>query len=274
MAVRLDQYLSKPLTDLRYQPVPKRVRAALGEQAVVRTDRAVLVWEPRRVVPDYAVPEADMQVELSPDEGEPATERRAIRWSAGGPPVLDPRVPFRVHTAEGDSLLLRADGQQAAAFRPSDPELAGYVVLEFGALQWWEEDEPIVGHPRDPFHRIDVRRSSRWVRLEDQGVVLADSDRPRLLFEAAFPMPRYYLPRKDVRVRLRPGTARTTSAYQGHATHWTADLGDRELPDIAWSYEHPLSDAVEVGGMVCFYQEKLDLFVEGERVERPVTPWS
>ena len=95
-------------------------------------------------------------------------------------------------------------------------------MLDFDAFDWWEEDEPIVGHPRDPFHRIDVRQSSRRVRLEHEGVVLADSDRGRWLFEGTFPMVRYYLPPSDVRVELRPSDLHTTCAYKGHATHYTA----------------------------------------------------
>ena len=147
-------------------------------------------------------------------------------------------------------------------------------MLDFDAFDWWEEDEPIVGHPRDPFHRIDVRQSSRRVRLEHHGIVLADSDRGRWLFEGTFPMVRYYLPTEDVRVELRPTELHTTCAYKGHATHYTAVFDDQELVNIAWSYQEPLPDAAEVAGLVCFYQERLDLFLDGEAVERVQTPWS
>ena len=87
-------------------------------------------------------------------------------------------------------------------------------------------------------------------------------------------MVRYYLPRDDVRVELRVGSLRTACAYKGWATHYDAVAGDDVLPNIAWSYEEPLDDATQVKGLVCFYQERLDLFVDGEPYERPTTPWS
>jgi uncharacterized protein (DUF427 family) len=183
-------------------------------------------------------------------------------------------VPFAVHTAGGGSLTIEAPSGSGAGFRLEDPDLSGYVVLDFDAFDWLEEDEPIMGHARDPFHRIDVRRSSRPVRIEKDGEVLAESNRARLLFEAAFPMARYYLPKTDVRVELRPGTRQTTCAYKGHATHYHAVVGGEELRNIAWSYEKPLSDAIEVSGLVSFYQEHLDVVVDGERIERVRTPWS
>jgi uncharacterized protein (DUF427 family) len=181
-----------------------------------------------------------------------------------------------VHTAEGESLTVdtTTDRRDGAAFRLTDADLNGYVVFDFEAFDWWEEDEPIVGHPRDPFHRVDVRPSSRTVRFEHDGHVLAESDRCRLLFEGAFPLPRYYLPREDVHVELLPGSLHTTCAYKGHAAHYSAQVADEELADIAWSYDEPLDDATRVRGLISFYQERLDLFVDDARVERVRTPWS
>ena len=140
------------------------------------------------------------------------------------------------------------------------------MVLDFDAFDWWEEDEPIVAHPRDPFHRIDVRRSSRPVRLEHEGRLLAESSRCRMLFEGVFPLVRYYLPADDVAVELRASDHRTECAYKGAATHYSATVGDEELTDVAWSYEDPLDDAMPVASLVCFYQERLDLSVDGERI--------
>ena len=148
------------------------------------------------------------------------------------------------------------------------------MILDFDAFDWMEEDEPIIGHARDPFHRIDVRRTGRQIRIEHNGVVLAESDGARALFEGTFPLIRYYLPAQDVRVELTPGTIHTTCAYKGHATHNSAVVGGTELKDIAWSYPEPLPDAAEVAGMVAFYQERLDVFIDGEKVERVRTPWS
>jgi uncharacterized protein (DUF427 family) len=240
------------------------------------TTRAVLIWEPMRIVPSFAVPEADFSATLEPAPPAPEPKFHSVGFGDDLGGLLDPSVPFAVHTADGEPLAVRtADTvREGAGFRLRDPDLAGYVELDFEAFDWWEEDEPIVGHPRDPFHRIDVRRSSRRVRFEHKGVVLADSDRGQWLFEGAFPMVRYYLPLKDVRVQLRATELHTTCAYKGHATHYTAVLADQELDNIAWSYPEPLVDAAEVAGLICFYQERLDLFIDGEAVERVQTPWS
>jgi len=274
MAVNLMRQFSSLLPELRVQPTTKRVRVLLDGMVVGDTTQARLVWEPKRVVPSYAVPERDLTAELVESQGPVSAAEHPVALGEV-PAVLDPSTAFAAHTTSGQSLTVstatgRAEG---AAFRPDDPDLAGYVALDFAAFDWLEEDEPIVSHPRDPFSRIDIRRSSRHVRLEFGGVVLADSTRPQMLFETGFPMARYYLPREDVLVELTAGTVQTACAYKGHATHYSATLGDRQLPNIGWSYEDPLSDAAQVKGQVCFYQERLDLFVDDEPVTRPRTPW-
>jgi uncharacterized protein (DUF427 family) len=275
MTVNMGEQFVRDLGRLRFQPVLKRVRALSGDTVVADTTDAVLVWEPRRVVPSYAVPTTDLKVELV----RPTTDAAAVMSPVnmeGSPPVLDPRTGFAAHTAEGEPVSVRV-GEDAVAelagFRPSDPALTDHVVLDFGAFEWMEEDEPIVGHPRDPFHRIDVRRSSRRVTIEHQGTVLADTYRAHFLFEGVFPMVRYYLPREDVAVTLERSDHETTCAYKGRATHWSVP-GDDDLRDIAWTYEQPLDDALPVAGLVAFYTERLDLSIDGARQKRPLTPWS
>ena len=146
--------------------------------------------------------------------------------------------------------------------------------MNFAAFDaWYEEDERNVGHPRDPFHRIDVLPSSRQVRMELDGQVLAQSSRPALLFETMLPA-RYYLPRDDIRAELTPSSTRTWCAYKGQASYWSAAAGDRVVPDLAWTYEQPRHDAAQVRGLIAFFNERLDVIVDGERLERPITPWS
>lgn len=273
----MHQQMWSALGELRYQPTPKRVRARLGDTVVADTTRALLIWEPQRIVPSYAVPVDDVTATLRPTtDAPPPPHHRPVGFGTDGRPLLDPSIPFAVHTADGEQVDVATgtDARPAAGFRLSDDEVRDHVVLDFDAFDWWEEDEPILSHPRDPFHRIDVRRSSRPVRLEHEGHLLAESTRSRMLFEGTFPVVRHYLPREDVRVELRPSELRTACAYKGRATHYTATVGDAELADIAWSYEDPLEDAVPVRSLVCFYQERLDLFVDGEPVERVRTPWS
>lgn len=276
MARSLDAVLRDVLPQLRYLPSIRRVRVRLGPQLVADSTRAVLVWEPMRVVASYALPAADLRAELVPAETAPAPTYAPVGFGENSPPLLDPSVPFAVHTADGRPMTvivgeLRAE---SAAFALDDPDLDGFVILDFDAFDWFEEDQPLVGHPREPLHRIDVCPSSRTVRIEYEGTVLAETDRARLLFEGTFPMARYYLPRDAVRVPLAPGTLQTTCAYKGHATHWTVEAAGLRLPDIAWSYERPEPDAVPVAGYLSFYTERLDVYVDGELVRRVRTPWS
>lgn len=263
------------LGGLRFQPTAKRVRAMVDGDAVVDSNRAVLVWEPRRVVPAYAVPAEDIEAELVP--APPSAEAAAALDALGTRRVLSPGH-FRTHTTEGDELTVRAPAgeREAAAFRLGDPDLEGYVELDFDAFdQWLEEDEPIVSHPRDPFHRVDVRRSSRSVVVEHEGTVLAETTRSRRLFETSLPV-RTYVRREDVRLDLLlPSETRTACAYKGQTTsYWAVERADGRRVDVAWSYEHPLPDAVEVTGLVAFFDERVDVVVDGERRERPITPWS
>jgi uncharacterized protein (DUF427 family) len=263
MAVQMRDLLAGSLDALRYEPTAKRIRALLDGQQVADTRNARLVWEPRRVVPTYAVPVAQLSAELV------AADDRRQHSDA---PVLDPRIPFAVHTCPGSSFDVIAGGSRgaAAAFRPDDPDLAGYVVLNFSAFDWREEDEPIVSHPHDPFHRIDILRSDRTVRLELKGRLLAESSQPTLLFETLLPV-RFYLPRADVAVALEPSETVTYCAYKGRATYFSLPGGP---PDIAWTYRDPLHDAEPVRDLIAFFNERVDVIVDGERQECPITSWS
>jgi uncharacterized protein (DUF427 family) len=279
MSIQMRGLLTGGLGELRHEPTAKRIRAVLGDATVVDSTRAVLVWEPRRIVPSYAVPVQDVAGEVvraGPAAVGAADGVGSRLPDVSGHPVLSPADPFAVHTAEGHVADVRTGGQDllAAGFCPADPELAGYVILDFGAFDaWYEEDELNVAHPRDPFHRIDVLSSSRHVRLELDGQVLAESSRPMLLFETMLPA-RYYLPRADILAELVPSGTQTYCAYKGQASYWSATIGSRVFPDIAWTYENPLHDAMRVRGLIAFFGERIDVVLDGNRLERPVTPWS
>jgi uncharacterized protein (DUF427 family) len=266
--------LSGNLHTLRYEPTAKRVRVAVGGEPVADTCEARLVWEPRRVVPTYAVPIAALTAQLVPAGAETgADEDVGVRLPAiSSRPILDPTVPFDAHSCSGTAydVIAGEETGAAAAFRPDDPDLADYVILEFAAFEWREEDEPVVSHPHDPFSRIDVLRSSRHVRIELDGRLLAESNRPMLLFETLLPV-RFYLPREDVAVRLEPSDTATYCAYKGRASYYSLPDGPR---DVAWTYHEPLHDAEPVRDRICFFDERLDVIVDGNRRDRPVTPWS
>ncbi|MGI8800993.1 MAG: DUF427 domain-containing protein [Solirubrobacteraceae bacterium] len=277
MALRLGEMLLAAISELRIQPTPKRVRAKLGDETVVDTSRALLVWEPRRVVPTYAVPIEDIRGELvETGSFDRSDTLPLVTMGTGGPEVIE-SADFDLHTTDGQNLTLRSGQTERAraAFRPTDPDLAGYVILDFDAFDTWiEEEEPVRGHPRDPFHRVDVRQSARHVRVEWGGELLADSSRPRLVFETKL-SPRFYLPRDDVRDEvLRPSSTRTICAYKGEAGYFSVELAGRTVEDVAWSYEDPLPDAAELAGYVSFFDERVDVTLDGELRERPQTPWS
>jgi uncharacterized protein (DUF427 family) len=274
MALRFADHLFAALPELRIHPTEKRIRAFVDGAAVVDSNRALIVWEPRRIVPSYAVPTDDVGAELAPTVGA-AVDEHAV--SIGdGPPVLDPRTGFAAHSTAGQGFdIVASRTLTAAAFTPDDADLDGYVVLDFDAFdEWREEDELLVGHARDPFTTIDTRRSSRRVVVEIAGVTVADSTRSVMLFETYLPT-RYYLPREDVRMELlEPTDTRTTCAYKGHANYWSANADGTVARDVVWSYEDPHNYAIAVEGMLCFFNERADIRIDGVRLERPRTPWS
>jgi uncharacterized protein (DUF427 family) len=258
MSVRQRDALTSASASLRHEPLAMRIRAQLDGATVVDTTRAALVWEPRRVVCEYAVPITDLHAELHPTN------------PGGDPPELPergplfPRIPFSVHTTDGQSCDVRAGNRilAGAAFRPTDHDLAELVILDFDAFDvWYQEDEQNIGHPRDPYHRIDTYPSSRRVRVGVDDTVLAASSRPMILFEAMLP-PRYYLPMDDVRVELGPTDTSTVCAYKGRASYWSAEVGGTRLDDVAWGYLDPLVDSEQIRGMVCFDDSKVTVTVD------------
>ena len=274
MAVRMMELLGSKLDALRYEPTAKRIRVSVGGEPVADTCDARLVWEPRRVVPTYAVPTASLSAQLVPAGAESgADEDVGVRLPAiSSRAILDPTVPFAAHSCSGTSFDVIAGEETgaAAAFRPHDPDFADYVILEFDAFEWREENEPIVSHPHDPFGRIDVLRSDRHVRVELDGRLLAESSRPMLLFETLLPV-RFYLPREDVAVPLELSDTVTYCAYKGRASYYSV----REGPaDVAWTYHEPLHDAEQVRDRIAFFDERVDVIVDGKRRDRPLTPWS
>jgi uncharacterized protein (DUF427 family) len=237
------------------EPVPRRVRVLLGGVVVVDTTRARYVWE-WPPYPQYAIPGDDVAPGVLVDEGE-AVE-----------------TPVGTATRHG----LRAGGVErpgAALVHTGDrvPALAGHVRFDWAALDaWFEEDEEVFVHPRNPYARVDAVRSSRLVRVERDGVVLAESASPVFVFETGLPT-RSYLPRTDVRwEHLTPSGTVTQCPYKGRTSgYWSAHVGGGVVEDVAWSYDFPTREVSPVAGLVAFYDEEVDVFVDGVRRERPRT---
>lgn len=262
MAKRISAEHFRILPELRYQPTQKRVRANLGAETVVDTNAAVLVWEPGRILPHYAVPAGDLRTELLP--AEPQTDDPPYQNGPGGIRMIVPSAEFRLHTADGEPLTIQAgqDRCESAAFRLAEADLAGYVLLDFAAFEWWEEDERIYGHPRDPFHRVDIRPSSGQLRVEHGGQQLAESSRFLRIFETNLPAA-LYVPFADVNWdRLTRSTKTSICPYKGHASYWSlkpAESGGagNDGADIAWAYEEPLADSAQLAGHLSFYASRV-----------------
>ena len=258
MTIDLSAQWRSGLAELRYTSTPKRLRATLDGEPALDTTDALLVWEPRRVVPHYAVPAQDLRVELE--------ELTSMPPPPDLPPVMGPQN-FSLHTCAG-TVLTPASGASAGVevgFRPDDPELGGRIILDFARFEWTEEDEPVMGHAHDPFKRIDVLRSDRHVVVRLGDTVLADSRRAHALYETSLPV-RWYLPREDVRMDLlTPSQTHTVCAYKGRASYLSADLEGGA--DIGWFYPDPLHDALQVRDLVAFWSERTELTVDGVRVK-------
>jgi uncharacterized protein (DUF427 family) len=239
------------------EPGHKRVRAYLGGELVADTVHPMLVWE-NPYAPTYYIPAGDIRARLAPTGGVEHSPSR------GDGHVFDVEVTGT--TAPGAALQY-----------PDSPleQIRGLVRLQWDAMtEWLEEDEPVYVHPRDPYKRVDILASSRHVRVEVDGVTVADSDQPRILFETSLP-PRYYVPLSHVRIDLLcPSTTQTHCPYKGTATYWSVDTGTQTHTDVVWIYRTPLPESQKIAGLACFYNERVDLYVDGVLQERPRTPFS
>jgi uncharacterized protein (DUF427 family) len=244
---------------VRIETGSKRVRAYLGGEVVADTTTPLLVWE-RPYYPTYYFPLADVRSEL---------------LEAGDGAVV--RSPSR---GDGRRFSVRAGGKLAegAAVQHADSPfeaLRDAIRLDWDAMDaWFEEDEEVFTHPRDPYTRVDILASSRHVRVEVDGVTVAESTNPRLLFETGLPA-RYYLPQPHVRMDLLTPTDTVSHCpYKGRAEWWSVRAGDGVHEDLAWSYPAPLPESQKIAGLVSFYDEKVDVYVDGVLQERPSTKFS
>jgi uncharacterized protein (DUF427 family) len=257
MTVQLDRTTRAWLPELRVARSPWHVRGIRDGAVVVDAAEALLVWEPRRATPVYAVPEQALRGRL--EDGGTA---RTPDASEERLPVLHPGVPFAVHTAPGTALRLVADdGPAIDVFRIDDPLLGDAVLVDFAALAWFEEDLEQPAHPHDPFQRIDVRPVDARVVLRLGDAVVVDTVRAKRLAETHLPL-RWYVPPEDVLVPLEPSATVSWCAYKGRATYRSAVVGDRRVEDLFWTYEDPLPDGRDVLGLLGVYAERLEVEVQ------------
>ena len=241
----------------RIEPAPRRVRGYLDDELVFDTTAARYVWEVP-YYPQYYIPLADVRAEFLRDEDHPQKVQL-------GPSRLHSLVGAR-RTHEAAARVFDGDG---------DGPVAGMVRFEWDTLRWFEEDEPIFGHPRNPYSRVDALRSHRHVRVELDGVVLADTRAPVLLFETGLPT-RYYIDRTDIAFEhLEPSPTQSLCPYKGVTSgYWSVRIGEAIHPDLAWTYHYPLPAVAAIANMVAFYNEKLDIVVDDVALPRPKTKFS
>jgi uncharacterized protein (DUF427 family) len=260
-AVELNFAVAPPTgSALIWWPVPQRIRAIVSDETLVDSREAKLLHETGHL-PVYYFPRHEVRLDLL----EPSEKRT-----------------YCPHKGEASYWSIRAGERDVhdavwAYLEPIDSArfLAGHMALYWNrADAWFAEDELLLGHPRDPFHRIDVHTTTRHVRVLLDGEVLAESVRAVGLFETALP-PRWYLPAEDVRTQLlEPSATKTRCAYKGSASYWSARARGRLVEDLVWSYPEPQHEAEQVRGLLCFFNERVDLELDGELMERPRTQWS
>jgi uncharacterized protein (DUF427 family) len=243
---------------LRVEQGAKRVRVYLGGVLLADTIAPRHVWE-NPSFPAYYIPREDVRMDLLEENGH--TKHSPSR-------------------GEGVLYTARAGGKEsedAALVYPDSPleELRGLVRFDWEAVDnVFEEDEEVFIHPRSPYSRVDILPSSRHVEVSIDGTVVADSHQPMILFETGLP-PRYYLPKSDVRMDLLTETDSTSGCpYKGFARYWSFDQGTTKYQDVVWSYATPLPESQRVAGRVCFYDERVDIKVDGVLQERPRTKFS
>jgi uncharacterized protein (DUF427 family) len=240
------------------EPSEKWVRTYLGGEVVADTTHPMLVWEVP-YYPTYYFPVADVRADLLVPDGD---------------------VSHSPSRGDGRLFTIKAGGKEAvgAALRYDESpleELRDFVRIEWDAMDgWFEEDEEVFTHARDPHARVDILASSRHLRVAVAGVTVAESSNARLLFETGLPV-RYYIPKTHVRMDLLvPSTTVSHCPYKGQAEYWSTQADGRLHADLAWSYRMPLPESQKVAGLVAFYNEKVDIYVDGQLQERPRTHFS
>jgi uncharacterized protein (DUF427 family) len=255
---------NRPLPELKgliyFEDFPRRVRVELNGETIVDSRHAKLLHE-HGLLPILYFPADEVRTDLF----RPSDKTTHCPW-------------------KGDASYWTVDVAGKSAddavweYRepnPDAPPLKGYFGIYWHKMdRWLEEDEEMVGHVRDPYHRVDVLDSSRHVKVSLDGVLLAETKRAKALFETGLPT-RWYIPPEDVRLELlEHSDTQTTCAYKGHASTLSVRVNGDVREDLVWTYADPRRDVERIRGHLCFYNEMVDIEVDGEAQERPVSPFS
>jgi uncharacterized protein (DUF427 family) len=245
---------------LYFEDSPRRVRVMFGGETVADSRQVKLMHE-AGLLPVYYFPKKDVRTDLLE-----ATDHATHCPFKGDASYWSVRVGDRI-----------AENAVWGYPEPIDscPPIAGYLAFYWQEMDhWYEEDEEVFVHPRDPYHRIDVLESSRHVKVTVGGEIVAETNRPTILFETGLP-PRYYMPLEDVGEKVIVASETTTQCpYKGTASYYSVEAGGERVEDLIWYYPDPIPEAAKIEGLLCFFNEKVDLEVDGEEQQRPITQWS
>jgi uncharacterized protein (DUF427 family) len=245
------------LSKLSVEPSPRWVRVKAGHETLAdsRETQLLLQYGPRSL-PTYFFPTKAVQMARLAN---PQDQEEKRFW--------DVVVPGQ-HLERAAWSFISPPEQLAA--------LAEHISFtwQHESITWFEEEETVFAHARDPYKRVDALSSSRQVQVQVDGRIIAESRRPTLLFETYLPT-RYYIPAPDVNMDyLLPSNTRSACPYKGWANYWSIKVGDKLLTDVVWSYPEPIPENPKIKGLFAFFNEKVDVVVDGVLQERPRTPWS
>jgi uncharacterized protein (DUF427 family) len=246
-----------PGKTLYLEPTPKRLRVEVGGVTIADSRRATMLHESGQQ-PIYYFPAQDVRADVLED-----SDRHTHCPKKG----------------DASYYTIRAGGEEVKDGAwyypdplPGAPPIKGLIAFYFNRMgRWLEEGEEIGVHPRDPYHRVDVLATDRHIRISLDGTVLAETDRALGLFESNLPA-RWYLPAEDVKVELEPTDTVTRCPYKGTASYYSARVPGGK--DLVWYYEQPLDEVGRIKDLVCFFNEKVDIELDGELQQRPDSPWS
>ncbi|KAF7312451.1 hypothetical protein MIND_00258600 [Mycena indigotica] len=263
--------MAPPFTEARIEDSLKRIRVLFAGVYIIDTRKAKLVWE-SRYYPTYFFPHSDLSldyVELTKEH--PDGDKYDLK--VNGKTAKEVVTVYSQPTHEHLQGLLKITFAYGRIFS-SVPKITNRHNIS-AADAWFEEDEQIFVHPKDPYKRVDVLSSSRHIRVEVDGVEVANSRTPKLLFETGLPV-RTYVPKTDCRMDLLvPSEAKTECPYKGEAHYYHIQLSpDKKFENVVWWYRNPNLECATIGGLVAFYDEKVDVFVDGIKQERPKSLWS
>jgi uncharacterized protein (DUF427 family) len=256
-------YLKNPDHHIHFEASPRRVRVKFGGEWIADSTDMVLMYEVNHL-PIYYFPVKDVRLDiLHPTDHTSHCQYKgdASYWTieAGG------------QTSENAVWAYQTPFDEMTAINLQD-----YCAFYWDRVdQWFEEDEEIFVHPRDPHKRIDTIPSSRSVKVMLGGEAVAETTRAHFLFETGLPT-RYYIPAEDVRMDLLSRSdTQTRCPYKGVSSYWTANVGGQKFEDIVWSYPDPVPECPKLKGLLCFFNEQADaIFIDGKEIAKPVTKWT